>query len=167
MSARKTYDGFITKLEDNHVFVFGSNLQGFHGGGAAGFASFGIAGNNWRNIDYHKWPDGKKGKWNVKGVGKGFQEGTEGKSYALPTVTHAGARRSIPLSEIRKNISELYEFAKANSHLEFFIAYTCANTNLNGYTDEEMASVFSQPNIPLNIIFNKQFHTLVCYNSGF
>lgn len=29
---------FINKLEDNEIFVFGSNLEGMHGGGAANIA---------------------------------------------------------------------------------------------------------------------------------
>lgn len=53
---------FITKLDDNEVFVFGSNLQGMHGGGAAATAHrcFGA----------------------VWGQGVGLQ----GKSYAIPTM---------------------------------------------------------------------------------
>lgn len=53
---------FITKLNDGEVFVFGSNLSGFHGGGAARIAAdkFGA----------------------VWGQGVGLQ----GQSYAIPTM---------------------------------------------------------------------------------
>lgn len=53
---------FITTLKPNEIFVFGSNLQGFHGGGAAALAyrSFGAV-----------WGQG---------------EGLQGQSYALPTM---------------------------------------------------------------------------------
>lgn len=53
---------YITKLEPNEIFVFGSNLQGFHGGGAAALAHrcFGAV-----------WGQG---------------EGLQGQSYALPTM---------------------------------------------------------------------------------
>lgn len=53
---------FISKLSDNEVFVFGSNLDGIHAGGAARIAydSFGA----------------------IWGQGVGFQ----GKSYAIPTM---------------------------------------------------------------------------------
>ena len=56
---------FISKLSDNEVFVFGSNLDGMHAGGAARIAydSFGA----------------------IWGQGVGFQ----GKSYAIPTM-HGG-----------------------------------------------------------------------------
>ena len=53
---------FVNALEENEVFVFGSNLEGFHGGGAAriAFKRFGA-------------------KWG-KGVGH------YGQSYAIPTM---------------------------------------------------------------------------------
>lgn len=34
------YTNDITKLDNDEVFVFGANLQGFHGAGSAGFATF-------------------------------------------------------------------------------------------------------------------------------
>jgi hypothetical protein len=64
--------------------------RGFHGSGAAGFASFGESGNVWRKYDYDKKPVGWKGQWNVKGVAEGLQAGTKGRSYALPTVGFPG-----------------------------------------------------------------------------
>ena len=56
---------FITELDDNEVFVFGSNIQGRHGGGAAAIA-FNRFGAEW---------------------GKG--NGMQGQSYAIPTM-HGG-----------------------------------------------------------------------------
>lgn len=53
---------FVKFLEPGEVFVFGSNAEGFHGGGAAAFAM-----NNFGAV------------W---GQGEGFQ----GQSYAIPTV---------------------------------------------------------------------------------
>ena len=52
----------IEKLNDNEIFVFGSNIQGMHGGGAAWYAhkNFGA-------------------EW---GIGEGFT----GRTYALPTM---------------------------------------------------------------------------------
>lgn len=55
----------ITELDDNEVFVFGSNIQGHHGGGAAALA-FEKFGAEW---------------------GKGT--GLQGQSYAIPTM-HGG-----------------------------------------------------------------------------
>lgn len=56
----------ITKLEKNEIFVFGSNLEGMHGGGAAR-AAYDHFGAIW-------------------GLGVGLQ----GQSYAIPTM-HGGA----------------------------------------------------------------------------
>lgn len=36
---QKVTPEYITSLKDNEIFVFGSNLQGMHGGGAAALAS--------------------------------------------------------------------------------------------------------------------------------
>lgn len=44
------YYGNIVKLQENDVFVMGTNEKGFHGAGAAGYASFGISGNVWRKF---------------------------------------------------------------------------------------------------------------------
>lgn len=62
MYSRRYTPDRITELKENEIFVFGSNLQGFHGGGAAKIAhrSFGA-------------------EW-----GKGI--GLYGKSYAIPTM---------------------------------------------------------------------------------
>ena len=35
MEEKRTIPEFITELEPNEIFVFGSNLEGMHGGGAA------------------------------------------------------------------------------------------------------------------------------------
>lgn len=56
---------FITELKDNEIFVFGSNLQGMHGGGAA-------------LIAYEKFGA-------IWGQGVGLQ----GQSYGIPTM-HGG-----------------------------------------------------------------------------
>lgn len=157
----KTYVGLITQLKENQVFVFGSNLSGFHGAGAAGFASFGSFNNNeWRNILYYKWPNGKKGKWNIKGIAEGLQEGNEGKSYAIPTISYPGCKRSISLNKISKSIDKLYLVAIENPKLDFLVAYGIRN-GLSGYTSEEMANVFARKYIPENIIFEEEFSKLV------
>ena len=59
---KRTTPAFITQLEPNEIFVFGSNLRGMHGGGAAyiAYRQFGA----------------------VMGQGVGLQ----GQSYAIPTM---------------------------------------------------------------------------------
>ena len=41
----------ITELKSNEVFIFGSNKNGFHGAGSAGYAQRGDSKNNWRTDD--------------------------------------------------------------------------------------------------------------------
>lgn len=65
MYNRKFTPNKITSLENNEIFVFGSNLKGLHGGGAA-------------RIAYQKFG----AQW-----GKGV--GIQGNSYGIPTM-HGG-----------------------------------------------------------------------------
>lgn len=61
----RTIPKMITELKPNEVFVFGSNLEGMHGGGAAAIA-------------YKKWGA-------IWGQGVGLQ----GQTYGIPTM-HGG-----------------------------------------------------------------------------
>jgi hypothetical protein len=153
----KTYSGPITKLESNQVFCFGANYQGYHGAGSAGYASFNISGNHWREFDYASKPNGWKGKWNVKGVSEGFQEGTIGKSYAIPTVTRPGAKKSISLDKIKESIIKLYLFAAENPQYEFLVAQE-DKIGLNGYSAIEMSTCWKCAQIPDNVIFEENFY---------
>ena len=62
MGNKRTTPEFITKLEPNEIFVFGSNLGGMHGGGAA-------------YVAYRRFGA-------IMGQGVGLQ----GQSYAIPTM---------------------------------------------------------------------------------
>ena len=110
----QTYSGLITTLGPRDIFVFGSNLNGFHGAGSAGFATFGVHGNHWRDFDYASKPNGWRGLWTVKGHAEGLQHGTHGWSYALPTVTRPGARRSRSIIQISDSVKQLYTLAMRN-----------------------------------------------------
>ena len=162
--SRKTYTGLITELDENQVFVFGSNMYGFHGGGSAGFATFGKDG-NWRASNYHLQPNGFKGEWNEKGIGEGIQFGTIGKSYAIPTVYRAGQPHSRTKEQICFCIDKFYSFALQCEKWEFLVAYTAEGRNLNGYSNQEMADMFyNDGNIPDNIVFESGFNDLVFNN---
>lgn len=65
MMKDRTIQKVITELEPNEIFVFGSNLEGMHGGGAAAIA-------------YKKWGA-------IWGQGVGLQ----GQTYGIPTM-HGG-----------------------------------------------------------------------------
>jgi len=62
MSNKRTTPEFITELKPKEIFVFGSNLRGMHGGGAA-------------RVAYRKFGA-------IMGQGVGLQ----GQSYAIPTM---------------------------------------------------------------------------------
>jgi len=134
----KVYKGIINKLENNQIFVFGSNTQGRHGKGSALFArqKFGA----------------------IYGQPKGLQ----GQSYAIVTKDLKKRKHpSIKSSDIIDQIKELYLFAKENSELEFVVAYSGTKENLNGYSNQEMADMFSNIEIPKNIIFEYEFYKLI------
>lgn len=157
-----TYKSPKLTLAEDKVFTFTSNYSGFHGAGSAGFASFGEFGNVWRKYKYDKKENGWKGKWNEKGLAQGPQVGTEGKSYAIPTVTKAGAKRSIPLEEIKDYIQRFYRFANSRPKLKFFVAQE-NKTGLNGYSPQEMASIYSGA-IPENVYFDEEFAKLLMHD---
>ena len=62
MEKKRTTPDYITELKPGEIFVFGSNLQGMHGGGAA-------------RIAYQKFGA-------IMGQGVGLQ----GQSYGIPTM---------------------------------------------------------------------------------
>jgi hypothetical protein len=154
-----TYNGFITNLAKNEIFVFGSNRNGFHGAGAAGYASFGVTGNQWRKFDYGSKPDGWQGKWAVKGIGEGLQQGTDGWSYALPTVLRPGQ----PLGQIQieRSIQRFYAVASRYPKWRFLVAYAASGRNLNGYSSQAMADMFSSASPSSNVIFQDEFSALL------
>ena len=156
-----THHNIVEELNPHEIFVFGSNLQGFHGAGAAGFASFGVSGNRWREFRYDTKPDGWKGRWNVKGQAEGLQHGTHGWGYALPTVVRPGARRSLTQAQITSSITTLYKVARRNIDWRFLIAFGLSR-GLNGYSPNEMAEMFiSAGSIPPNLSFNPNFAKLL------
>ena len=156
----QTYSGIITHLDTKDIFTFGSNLNGFHGAGSAGFATFGVSGNRWRDFNYQSKPDGWRGLWTVKGHHEGLQHGTHGWSYALPTVTRPGAKRSRSVSQISASIKQLYVVAERNPTWRFLIAFGTGHS-LNGYSNQELADMFSHTTITSNIVFEINFSKLI------
>lgn len=104
----------ITNLEPNQIFVFGSNLSGRHGKGAAKTAM----------------------KWGAKyAIGNGLQ----GRTYGIPT-KGANVKYSLSISKIEKFITEFIEFAKNNQNLTFLV--TEIGCGLAGFNPEEIAILF-------------------------
>lgn len=133
----------VTSLSEDHVFVFGSNEGGFHGAGTAGLAFRGDSRDNWRDDPLMQGAighPGTKGLWAVFGVGRGYQEGTAGKSFAVATVTRPGARRSVPRREIYFQLVNLWTLAASRPDLEFLV--TPLGEGYAGWSRAEMAEVW-------------------------
>ena len=102
------------------IFVFGSNLAGRHGAGAAYVAHI------------------KHGA--IYGQGEGLQ----GSCYAVPT-KDKNIRR-LKLEEIKKYVERFLIFAKANTDKHFYI--TALGTGLAGYKHADIAPFFKDS--PIN-----------------
>jgi hypothetical protein len=110
------------------IFVFGSNLAGRHGKGAALYAKqfFGA----------------------VYGVGYG----RTGNSYAIPTKDEA--LRVLPLTTIQAWCFAFIEYAKAHPELTFVV--TPVGTGLAGYTKDQIAPFFN--GMPLNCRYSETWY---------
>lgn len=144
----KKYSGLIDKLSDNQVIVIGTNSIGINGSlktGKGGAALFAL----------------KKG-WISQGEKMNNCLSKSGKAWGLVTVSGPGKKRSKSPDDIRKNIYKLYDHAIRNPDKEFLVAYTgTQNYNLNGYSNKELAGMFSWFEIPTNVIFEEEFSTLL------
>lgn len=98
------------------IFVFGSNLAGRHGAGAALCAL--------------------KEHGAVYGVGYG----RTGNAYALPTKDWF--IKTLPLTVIKDYVKEFIEYAKEHSDLQFQV--TRIGCGLAGYTDAQIAPFFRE-----------------------
>ena len=96
------------------IFVFGSNLAGRHGAGAARTARL------------------------QHGAIYGMGVGRTGDSYAIPTLD--GQLRKLQLYQIGNYVSDFCDYAKANEHLTFYV--TRLGCGLAGFTDAEIAPLF-------------------------
>lgn len=101
----------IQSLKPNEVFVFGSNLSGSHGGGAA-------------LVAYRKFGA-------IWGQGVGLQ----GQSYGIPTM-HGG------VEAIKPYVDEFIAFARQHQDLVFLV--TRVGCGIAGFTDNEIAPLFSE-----------------------
>lgn len=110
----KTYKDkeFISGYHD--VFVFGSNLAGVHGAGAARYAykHFGA-------LLHQGW-------------------GPQGNSFAIPTKD--AELLTLPLKTIAGWVNEFLEYARSRPDLKFFI--TRIGCGLAGYKDTEVRPLF-------------------------
>ena len=119
MTQKRTTPEFIRELQPGEIFVFGSNLGGMHGGGAA-------------YVAYRKFGA-------IMGQGVGLQ----GQSYAIPTMQGG-------VETIRPYVDEFIAFAKAHPELTFLV--TRIGCGIAGFTDEDIAPLFSKAHNIANIV---------------
>jgi len=143
---RRTYTGLIKNLEDNQVFVFGSNPVGINGNPSKGTGGAALVATNNKWVEQNEKMDNKLSE--------------SGKAWGLTTVVYPGRKRSKTPDEIKQGVSTLYQYAKDNPNKEFLVAYTGTGTNLNGYSNQELADIFNSLDIPTNIVFESGFSTL-------
>jgi hypothetical protein len=93
------------------IFVFGSNLMGYHGGGAAKYAR------------------------DVCGAEMGVGEGLTGDSYALPTCKAPG--KAMPATDAALAVSRFREFAKQHPEMDFLL--TAVGCGIAGFSVEQVA----------------------------
>ncbi len=113
------------------IFVFGSNLAGRHGKGAALFAK-----------QHH-------------GAIYGQGEGLQGNSYGIPTKDEN--LRTLPLDRIKCHVEKFLEFARSNANLKFQV--TAIGCGLAGYKPYQIAPMFS--NAPKNCVLPEEFLGLI------
>jgi len=126
---KRTTPELIKKLGENEIFVFGSNLSGRHGLGAAKTAL------GWGAV------------W---GQGKGLQ----GRTYGIPT-KNANITQTLTLVEIELFVNEFIEFAKKHPALTFLV--TEIGCGLAGLKPKEVAPLFKDAVNVSNIYLPTRF----------
>ena len=107
---------YIDKLADNEIFVFGSNTQGAHGGGAARTAM------NWGAI-----------------YGQAF--GLQGKTFAIPTVDYTKSGK-MSIETIKEYVDRFLDFAKENKDKTFLV--TEIGCGIAGFKVSDIAPLFKE-----------------------
>lgn len=105
-----------TQNDGKHIFVFGSNLAGIHGAGAALQA---------------------KAVW---GAVQGVEEGRTGNAYAIPTKDKHF--RTLHLEYVQVSVWHFLQYARDNPDLTFLV--TRIGCGLAGYADAEIAPMFAE-----------------------
>lgn len=118
---RRAYHADGSAAAPGQIFVFGSNMSGIHGGGAARAA----------HQQY--------------GAVWGVAEGRTGQSYALPTVRE-NIVGPLSLTDIQAAVERFLTYAHHNPEMRFLV--TRVGCVLAGYSDAEIAPMFRDA--PLN-----------------
>lgn len=123
----------IIKILENEVFVFGSNLSGRHGKGAA------------------KTALGWGAKW-------GQAAGIQGKTYGIPT-KDASIRKTLRIDEIKPFVDDFIDWAKYHTGNIFYV--TEIGCGLAGYKPKDIAPLFAKAIYIENIYLPKKFWHII------
>lgn len=122
MSARTFHvDGAAPALgADQPIFVFGSNVPGWHGKGAAKFAAERL------------------------GAKRGVGEGPMGQCYGIPTKGKSHplgqSLKTLPIETIAENVDRFVQYATEHPEKRFMV--TRIGCVLAGFSNEEIAPLF-------------------------
>jgi hypothetical protein len=111
------------------IFVFGSNLAGRHGAGAAKYA-------------HERY-----------GAEYGVGVGRTGCSYAIPTKDFS--LKTLTLEAIEQHIADFIKYAYANPDDEFLL--TPIGCGLAGYRRDQIKPLIEKYNRPSNVIYTKEW----------
>ena len=119
----------IQELKENQIFVFGSNMNGNHAGGAARLAveKFGA----------------------IMGKAKGIQ----GQSYAIPTL--GKDMQKVTEEELVVFLENFGNYANEHPEKEFLL--TAIGTGIAGFDASYMAYMVLRANLPDNVTLPKEF----------
>lgn len=126
MKRRKFTPKEVVKLNENEIFVFGSNMGGRHFGGAAhtAYVKFGA-------------------EW---GIGEGFT----GQCYAIPTLTREGQK--MKLEAVKTSIIRMYMEAKIHTELDFIV--TKIGCGIAGFREAEIIPLIREAEIAVGKLEN-------------
>ena len=128
MEKRFTPDN-IQELKKNQIFVFGSNMNGNHAGGAARLA-------------VEKF-----------GAIMGQAEGIQGQSYAIPTLDED--MEKVTEEDLINYLGNLRHFANEHPEKEFLL--TAIGTGIAGFDTNYMAYMVLRANLPGNVTIPEEF----------
>ena len=128
MEKRFTPDN-IQELKENQIFVFGSNMNGNHAGGAARLA-------------VEKF-----------GAIMGRAEGIQGQSYAIPTLDEN--MEKVAEEDLINYLANLRHFANKHPEKEFLL--TAIGTGIAGFDTNYMAYMVLRANLPGNVTIPEEF----------
>ena len=119
----------IQELKENQIFVFGSNMNGNHAGGAARLAVEKFC------------------------AIMGQAEGLQGQSYAIPTLDKD--MEKVTEEELITYLGNLRNFANEHPEKEFLL--TAIGTGIAGFDTNYMAYMALRANLPDNVTIPKEF----------